>query len=719
MIALRGKIERKEDLWRWTGQWAFGAQLSEENQSKALPFEYSWQKAVPASSVQVPSAAIEEANTDNENEAKDEKKEVSDKKEEENFESAQPADANKEATSGTSKEATNEQTKSEKAEAETKDASAKPAEAPKKSQSVSKEEEAVAGTEKKEDSKEKAEEGGKEESRNETSGDTAVVAKKPVTFADDNFKDASASHSDKCPASGEWKGQFDTLGPRKGTKSHIKEQFYLFLNATPPDDARIQFADDDQPADQESFKVPAGHIHVRGTGENQYGTFELLGSLDLETSVLQLQRMYIRTTSKSPRSRGRNKTTLPSSESRAYFTRKKLPSWKRRAAMDDDDGGTKRRRSSEGRPRKKARVDPSASAAIGPTLSISIPPITIPQVSTKRPSPGTVATVPRKRPLSGTGRSATTSSSGHMKLPAAGDPRMARWRAAHFLYYQRSEPITDESGNTSASTTPKYVVYEGEMLNSQREGRGVCLFSNGMLYEGEWHRNKEHGQGTLMSADRKRVIYKGEWERGRMHGRGTYYYSDRRKGKKSEAVSRYEGEFKESMRHGDGTYWMEDGCSYSGQFREGVMSGRGVFTWPDGSVYDGEWKDGKRHGQGLLKASDGFVYDGTWVRNAMEGRGSATYPNGQQYNGLFSRGRREGRGTMLFTNGAVYEGRFRDDAVDGQGTMKMSRAMVVPRERSGGEDDQGDTKEDFMIPVSFQSDMGHIHRKAGFTIGGK
>ena len=129
--------------------------------------------------------------------------------------------------------------------------------------------------------------------------------------------------------------------------------------------------------------------------------------------------------------------------------------------------------------------------------------------------------------------------------------------------------------------------------------------------------------------------------------------------------------------------------------------------------------------------TDGFTYDGTWVDNAMEGRGSATYPRGQEYNGMFSQGRREGRGTIRFTNGAVYEGRFRDDAIDGQGTMKMLRTMVVPRESQtapidtvdSNSDSQGeenaDSKEDFMIPVSFQSDMGHIHRKAGFTNSGK
>jgi hypothetical protein len=97
---------------------------------------------------------------------------------------------------------------------------------------------------------------------------------------------------------------------------------------------------------------------------------------------------------------------------------------------------------------------------------------------------------------------------------------------------------------------------------------------------------------------------------------------------------------------------------------------------------------------------------------------------------------------VSFTNGAVYEGRFRGDAIDGQGTMKMSRAIIVPRDSSSDKDhinplDDGEAelnakdtnnndgdepapeKDDFMIPVFFQSDMGHIHRKAGFTHGGK
>lgn len=331
--------------------------------------------------------------------------------------------------------------------------------------------------------------------------------------------------------------------------------------------------------------------------------------------------------------------------------------------------------------------------------------------------------------------------SGTVKLPCAGDPSKAHWRAAHFLYYHRDAPATTAPSNApgdtdapaatkagttaapssgaSASTVPKAVVYEGEMYDGQRDGMGVCLYNNGMLYEGSWRRNLEHGHGVLMTADRKRTIYKGDWEKGRMHGRGVYYFARTKKDQK--VVARYEGDFKENLKHGNGTYYFPDGSVYDGGWRDGMMSGRGTFTWPDGSVYEGEWKDSKRHGQGVLKASDGFFYDGSWVANAMEGRGTAVYPNGQKYIGLFICGRREGRGTMLFTNGATYEGRFRDDAIDGQGTLRLSRAMAVPREAAADEGDAAQvqpSKQDFMIPVSFQSDMGHIHRTAGFTLGG-
>jgi len=147
---------------------------------------------------------------------------------------------------------------------------------------------------------------------------------------------------------------------------------------------------------------------------------------------------------------------------------------------------------------------------------------------------------------------------------------------------------------------------------------------------------------------------------------------------------------------------------------------------------------------GKLISADGFMYDGVWIYNSMEGKGRAVYPNGQQYDGNWLNGKREGRGTIVFVNGAVYKGRFKEDLLEGQGTLKLDHNVSVPRSREEGdftedeaedgeakksEDTQSplkttvvtpaEEKDDWMMPIEFQSDIGHIHQKAGFTTGGE
>ena len=201
-----------------------------------------------------------------------------------------------------------------------------------------------------------------------------------------------------------------------------------------------------------------------------------------------------------------------------------------------------------------------------------------------------------------------------------------------------------------------YVIYEGEMTDGVRHGQGVCLYNNNTLYEGQWKKNKEHGVGKLMSADRKRVIYEGTWEKGRMHGQGTYYYYLEQSDGTFIENGRYAGHFRRGAREGMGIYTLPCGSIYDGEFHDNIQNGYGIFRFTDGSIYEGAWKDGKRHGNtGILVASDGFRYEGQWVNNSMEGRGVATYPKGQVYDGTWVAGKREGRGTIRFTNGAVCE----------------------------------------------------------------
>ena len=79
--------------------------------------------------------------------------------------------------------------------------------------------------------------------------------------------------------------------------------------------------------------------------------------------------------------------------------------------------------------------------------------------------------------------------------------------------------------------------------------------------------------------------------------------------------------------------------------------------------------------------------------------------------------------TIIFLISSTDEGRFKEDRMEGQGTMKMSRNVTInkPKEDDGdtemaeAADDEEKKKHDWMIPLQFQSDISHIHLRAGFT----
>jgi hypothetical protein len=75
--------------------------------------------------------------------------------------------------------------------------------------------------------------------------------------------------------------------------------------------------------------------------------------------------------------------------------------------------------------------------------------------------------------------------------------------------------------------------------------------------------------------------------------------------------------------------------------------------------------------------------------------------------------------------------------MEGQGTLKIEHNVPIPKttisdeSSTSKEDSETKTqitettnknaanKDDWMIPIEFQSDIGHIHQKAGFTTGGE
>lgn len=357
--------------------------------------------------------------------------------------------------------------------------------------------------------------------------------------------------------------------------SRVQETFHLFFNRTPPDDARMAFDlddNEDHESDQDVTKsgdsgaLPSNFIHVRGAGTNQFGTFEIIGGFNVESGVLSCQRIYVSTTdgsdSKSNKStKDKSKETNSTPMRKSYFTRKRPVSFKRRDYGDNnkmkDTEGAGRRSSGVGRKRQRVHV-PEVSSSKSEDLSVknkgittpaelpmpsSIAPVTSIQnaptrqtapapvvkvaVAGKRPSPGKNIQIGKKsKGISHHKNSQTTNSAKTIAIPKVGHPLDARWRSAHFLYYHRhtDEADTQESTATNSAPTPvtptktSYVVYEGEMDvgNNIRDGKGVCLYNNNMIYEGVWKKNKEHGYGSLFTGDRNHTIYVGEWERGKM-----------------------------------------------------------------------------------------------------------------------------------------------------------------------------------------------------------
>lgn len=98
-------------------------------------------------------------------------------------------------------------------------------------------------------------------------------------------------------------------------------------------------------------------------------------------------------------------------------------------------------------------------------------------------------------------------------------------------------------------------VYEGEILNGKRHGRGTYTWSNGDTYEGDWKDGKRCGRGKL--------IQYGKSPRGETYMK----YS-------------YDGEWLDSKEHGHG------------------ICVEGDFGWEKmDKVFEGEWVKGKRQGR--------------------------------------------------------------------------------------------------------------------------
>ncbi|XP_057807492.1 uncharacterized protein LOC131022110 [Salvia miltiorrhiza] len=181
----------------------------------------------------------------------------------------------------------------------------------------------------------------------------------------------------------------------------------------------------------------------------------------------------------------------------------------------------------------------------------------------------------------------------------------------------------------------------------------VQAYTNGDVYEGEFHKGKCSGSGVYYYYMSGR--YEGDWVDGKYDGYGVETWA---------RGSRYRGQYRQGLRHGFGVYRFYTGDVYAGEWSSGQSHGCGVHTCEDGSRYVGEFKWGVKHGLGHYHFRNGDRYAGEYFADKMHGFGVYYFANGHRYEGAWHEGKRQGLGMYTFRSGETQSGHWQNGILD-------------------------------------------------------
>eukprot|EP00455_Lapot_gusevi_P036954 TRINITY_DN4120_c0_g2_i1.p1 TRINITY_DN4120_c0_g2~~TRINITY_DN4120_c0_g2_i1.p1 ORF type:complete len:248 (+),score=21.90 TRINITY_DN4120_c0_g2_i1:84-746(+) len=171
-----------------------------------------------------------------------------------------------------------------------------------------------------------------------------------------------------------------------------------------------------------------------------------------------------------------------------------------------------------------------------------------------------------------------------------------------------------------------------------RDCRGKATYSNGDVYEGEFHEGKRWGRG----------IYK---------FRNLNFDADADPDTQAEFTTVYEGDWVNGVKHGVGQITYPDSSSYHGEWSENKKHGQGVYRYVNGDIYEGGWLSGLKHGPGLYKAARTLCeFHGVWNMGQLTQGGVWKVHDQSNYTGGWRQGRPSGEGIWTMANGNQQEG---------------------------------------------------------------
>ena len=194
--------------------------------------------------------------------------------------------------------------------------------------------------------------------------------------------------------------------------------------------------------------------------------------------------------------------------------------------------------------------------------------------------------------------------------------------------------------------------YIGEINTiSQRHGFGICQYSNGDLYVGQFLDDKRQGIGRLTYTNGD--IYQGEFLKDTINGF-------------MECLSKntsMQGLAKDYKFHSEIVFQSKLN-SIEGNFHNGTGTGK-IYDNDKKYTYEGEIQYNKQEGYGISQINEKYIYKGNHSKCRFHGYGELYYPNGQRFFGIFENNLRKGLGICYYIDGIVDLGKYIDDVKHG------------------------------------------------------
>lgn len=179
--------------------------------------------------------------------------------------------------------------------------------------------------------------------------------------------------------------------------------------------------------------------------------------------------------------------------------------------------------------------------------------------------------------------------------------------------------------------------YQGEVLDSKPDGRGIIVTTKGAMIQGLFEKGAMKGAARIIDPN------------------GTVYI----------------GHIENRLKNGKGFYRESGGCTIDADWLNGVTNGFVVVRAPNGqTIFEGTTIAGKRHGFGKLRnLIQKFTYEGEFRDDMFNGEGIKIFDSGKVYRGNFRNGLECGYGELQTIDGRTIKAHFENGVPRGPGIL--------------------------------------------------